>query len=172
MVCSILQIFQNKTFSKMSSAEYCSPRISPFSSSPKASRDVLWADLLAFCDPLLISDSAPAGLSSCTWHLDRNLFLAPDGIAAFPVWSSQHIFPGTWFLDMAAVKPTGMTWPAPLEKVFPTLRPSCIWAGCFPELWNKPSKALGLQCKILDSCRCSRRRSGLNGKGGTQVLGY
>lgn len=137
----MLENFQNKTLSKMQKVQ------ASVSSSSLPKPPILLSDILgsfSACFPryflvysqLHASREPPHCLNPRSWHFDKNPFLTPDGITASSAWSCQHIFSGTWFLDVAAIKPTEIVWLAPLEQVFPILMLSAIWACCFQELRN------------------------------------
>lgn len=97
-VCVCLNISKIKHFSKMSNAE--GPSLSVFFivtqvlSSPQWHSDQLFS-LLSPVPPGFFqthASRAPHCLSPRSWHLDKNLFLTPDGITASSVWSCQHVF--------------------------------------------------------------------------------
>lgn len=98
LLLCVSENFQNKTFSKMSMQKV---QASVFSSSstkllilPQGHSGWLFS-LLSPVLPGLFqthASTAPHCLSPRSWHLNKNLFLTPDGITAFSVWSRKHIF--------------------------------------------------------------------------------
>lgn len=91
----------------------------------------------------LCAHRVPRCLLPHSWHLDKYLFLTPDGITASSVWSGQHIFSRHLIPGCGNKKnPTEMSWLLPLnnlhprEQVFPILTMSALWAPCFHWLPN------------------------------------
>ena len=89
---------QNKTFSKMSDQKFQAsvPSLLSHQSPPFT---LVTSGHLSSCLPnnlwgysSLYARRAPRCLLPHSWHLDKYLFLTPDGITASSVWSCQHIF--------------------------------------------------------------------------------
>lgn len=138
LLMCMFEIFQDKTFCIMQKVE------ASVSSSSSAKSSILLKDILCSFSPcfaqILLGFQTPWEWSSTT--------LPPPAagrwtkISSWPQMASQLpqsdpvsiFFPGTWFLDVAAIKATGIVWLAPLEQVFPILTLSAIWPGCFQEL--------------------------------------
>lgn len=143
---------QNKTFSKMSDQKVQAsvPSLLSHQSPPFS---LVTSGHLSSCFPnnlwgysSLCARRAPHCLLPHSWHLDKYLFLTPDGITASSVWSCQHIFsryliPGCGNNNNNN-KTAEMSWllplnnPHPWEQVFPILTMSALWARCFHWLPN------------------------------------
>lgn len=134
----MFEIFQDKTLCKMQRVE------ASVSSSSSAKSPILLKDILCSFSPcfaqILLRFQTPWEWSSTT--LPPLVAGRRTKIPSWPQMASQLpqsdpvsiFFPGTWFLDVAAIKATGIVWLAPLEQVFPILMLSAIRAGCFQEL--------------------------------------